>query len=201
MLVMAYLEPRAAPAVEDRAAAWPGRSGGRRRGRPAPRPHPRRDRRSIPTWPPGSRPTRIFHDIRLEPYLVATAGGHPDRADGAAAAGARSRPRPGAALVHGDVSPKNILVGPAGPVFLDAECAWYGDPAFDLAFCLNHLLLKCLWTPRRAAGVPRLLRCPGGHLSGRRPLGARRPRSRRGPRGCCPACCWRGSTASRRSSI
>jgi aminoglycoside phosphotransferase (APT) family kinase protein len=51
------------------------------------------------------------------------------------------------ALVHGDVSPKNILAGPDGPVFLDAECAWYGDPAFDLAFCLNHLLLKCLWVP------------------------------------------------------
>jgi Ser/Thr protein kinase RdoA (MazF antagonist) len=49
------------------------------------------------------------------------------------------------ALVHGDVSPKNILVGPRGPVFLDAECAWYGDPAFDLAFCLNHLLLKGIW--------------------------------------------------------
>jgi hypothetical protein len=48
-------------------------------------------------------------------------------------------------LVHGDVSPKNILAGPSGPIFLDAECAWYGDPAFDLAFCLNHLLLKCLW--------------------------------------------------------
>ncbi len=29
-----------------------------------------------------------------------------------------------------------------GPIFLDAECAWFGDPAFDLAFCLNHLLLK-----------------------------------------------------------
>ena len=53
------------------------------------------------------------------------------------------------ALVHGDVSPKNILIGPHGPVFLDAECAWYGDPAFDLAFCLNHLLLKGLWVPVR----------------------------------------------------
>ena len=53
------------------------------------------------------------------------------------------------ALVHGDVSPKNILIGPQGPVFLDAECAWYGDPAFDLAFCLNHLLLKGLWVPVR----------------------------------------------------
>ena len=51
------------------------------------------------------------------------------------------------ALVHGDVSPKNILVGAQGPVFLDAECAWYGDPAFDLAFCLNHMLLKCIWVP------------------------------------------------------
>jgi aminoglycoside phosphotransferase (APT) family kinase protein len=48
------------------------------------------------------------------------------------------------------VSPKNILCGPHGPVFLDAECAWYGDPAFDLAFCLNHTLLKCAWRPQWA---------------------------------------------------
>jgi Ser/Thr protein kinase RdoA (MazF antagonist) len=57
-----------------------------------------------------------------------------------------------AALVHGDVSPKNILAGPDGPVFLDAECAWYGDPAFDLAFCLYNLLLKCLAPPEAAPG-------------------------------------------------
>jgi len=56
------------------------------------------------------------------------------------------------ALVHGDVSPKNIMIGVDGPVFLDAECAWWGEPAFDLAFCLNHLLLKCLWTPAATAG-------------------------------------------------
>ena len=49
------------------------------------------------------------------------------------------------ALVHGDVSPKNILVSPDGPVFLDAECAVYSDPAFDLAFCATHLLLKAVW--------------------------------------------------------
>ena len=91
-----------------------------------------------------------FWAIRLEPYLIATARRHPDRAaelEGLARATAATK----LALVHGDVSPKNILAGPDGPVFLDAECAWWGDPAFDLAFCLNHLLLKCLWTPSAAA--------------------------------------------------
>jgi aminoglycoside phosphotransferase (APT) family kinase protein len=90
----------------------------------------------------------IFYAIRLEPYLVATGKVHPGL-------GFESLVRRTAdtrvCLVHGDVSPKNILVGPRGPVFLDAECAWYGDPAFDLAFCLNHLLLKCLWVPARKA--------------------------------------------------
>jgi len=93
----------------------------------------------------------IFYAIRLEPYLVATGRVHPDL-DLALDALVRRTAGTKRALVHGDVSPKNILIGPSGPVFLDAECAWYGDPAFDLAFCLNHMLLKCLWTPRAAAG-------------------------------------------------
>jgi aminoglycoside phosphotransferase (APT) family kinase protein len=94
----------------------------------------------------------LFHAIRLEPYLEATAARHPDLA--APLLGLSSSTlRAHLALGHGDVSPKNILVGPGRqPVFLDAECAWYGDPAFDLAFCLNHLLLKCLWVPQAAAG-------------------------------------------------
>ena len=91
----------------------------------------------------------IFYDIRLEPYLVASARAHPDRAD-ALHALVETTARTRRALVHGDVSPKNILIGPRGPNNLDADCAWYGDPAFDLAFCLNHLLLKCLWTPTAA---------------------------------------------------
>jgi len=93
----------------------------------------------------------IFYDIRLEPYLVATGRAHPDLAPNFEALVATTRANKHA-LVHGDVSPKNILAGPHGPVFLDAECAWWGDPAFDLAFCLNHLLLKCLWTPSARAG-------------------------------------------------
>lgn len=95
----------------------------------------------------------IFHAIRLEPYFEAAARRHPEAATAlldlsAGTLAAR------VALVHGDVSPKNILAGPRGPVFLDAECAWFGDPAFDAAFCLNHLLLKCLWN---RAAAPRLL--------------------------------------------
>jgi aminoglycoside phosphotransferase (APT) family kinase protein len=91
-----------------------------------------------------------FRALRLEPYLEAAAMRHPARAPALHALAARTAATR-RALVHGDVSPKNILVGPAGPVFLDAECAWYGDPAFDLAFCLNHLLLKCRWRPQHAA--------------------------------------------------
>src|SRR3984957_2851180 len=59
----------------------------------------------------------IFYDIRLEPYLVATARAHPDRAPQllALVAATQANKR---ALVHGDVSPKNILHGPSGPVLL-----------------------------------------------------------------------------------
>ncbi len=92
----------------------------------------------------------LFHAIRLEPYLIAAARVHQDLASKLVALAARTAATK-VSLVHGDVSPKNILVGPKGPIFLDAECAWWGDPAFDLAFCLNHLLLKCLWAPRAAS--------------------------------------------------
>ncbi len=91
-----------------------------------------------------------FFALRLDPYFGAAAQAHPDCApllrqliDDTAARKL--------ALVHGDISPKNILVGRDGPVILDAECAWYGDPAFDAAFCLCHLLAKCLWRPSHRA--------------------------------------------------
>ncbi|WP_051332610.1 phosphotransferase [Cucumibacter marinus] len=91
----------------------------------------------------------LFEALRLSPYLRFMTEQHPDLAaplstlaDGTAATHM--------ALVHGDLSPKNILIGPDGPVILDAECAWYGDPAFDPAFCLTHLMLKGLWRRQQA---------------------------------------------------
>ncbi len=97
----------------------------------------------------------IFQAIRLEPYLEATAAKHPDLKDPLLSLSHRTATTC-LTMIHGDVSPKNILLGPNGPVFLDAECACIGDPAFDIAFCLNHFLLKCLWTP---AAKDDFLRC------------------------------------------
>jgi Ser/Thr protein kinase RdoA (MazF antagonist) len=93
----------------------------------------------------------FFFALRVSPFLLFTADRHPDvaaRLRGLADDLGRTR----IALMHGDVSPKNILMGPGGPVFLDAETTAYGDPAFDLAFCLTHLLLKTVWLrPHREA--------------------------------------------------
>jgi aminoglycoside phosphotransferase (APT) family kinase protein len=96
-----------------------------------------------------------FHALRLGAYLVETAHVHPALAQRLHAIVDRTASTR-RVLVHGDVSPKNILLGPAGPVLLDAECAWFGDPAFDLAFCLNHFLLKSAHLPSQA---PALLQC------------------------------------------
>ena len=87
-----------------------------------------------------------FHALRLEPYLVEAAREHP-RLAGPLHALVERTAATRRVLVHGDVSPKNILAGPRGPVLLDAECAWFGDPAFDVAFCLNHFLLKAAHLP------------------------------------------------------
>jgi aminoglycoside phosphotransferase (APT) family kinase protein len=90
-----------------------------------------------------------FFALRLEPYLLFTAARNPDVAKTIEEI-ARGIAAARIALMQGDISPKNILMGEEGPVFLDAETACYGDPVFDLAFCLNHLLLKCVWHPEYA---------------------------------------------------
>jgi len=91
-----------------------------------------------------------FEALRIEPYLLSLKQRHPALADqiDKVAASLRST---GSAIIHGDVSPKNILLRGNDPIILDAECATIGDPAFDVAFCLNHFILKGTHLPRKRA--------------------------------------------------
>ena len=91
-----------------------------------------------------------FHAIRVEPYLLFTAQQHPSVAQNLVHLAA-SLDAARVTLVHGDVSPKNILFRGNQPILLDAECASMGDPCFDVAFCLNHLILKSVHLPKSRA--------------------------------------------------
>lgn len=91
---------------------------------------------------------RNFHQLRTEPYLLTTGQRHPRlREIFEAEAGRMESAR--LCLVHGDYSPKNILVQADRVVLLDCEVAWFGEPAFDVAFLLNHLHIKALRDPAR----------------------------------------------------
>ena len=54
-------------------------------------------------------------------------------------------------LMHGDYSPKNLMFSSDRMVILDWEAACYADPAFDIGFLLNHLILKAVYRPQQAA--------------------------------------------------
>lgn len=100
--------------------------------------------------------TSNFFQLRIEPYLLATADKHPPlrpffEAEAARLAAARE------CLVHGDFSPKNVLVGRDRMVLLDCEVAWYGDPAFDVALLLTHFFLKALLHAPRNVGMKRMV--------------------------------------------
>ncbi len=100
----------------------------------------------------------LFEALRLAPYFRSVADVHPHLGSAMAAlCESFASPRSTAVhtVVHGDVSPKNVLLGPQGPVLLDAECACWGDGAFDLAFLLTHLLLKARHRPDAAPALHR----------------------------------------------
>ena len=101
-------------------------------------------------WRPTFDDPGMFESIRIDPYFLAVARRHPDRATHVIDT-VIAMEQHASAVIHGDFSPKNIHIGAEGPVILDAECATWGDPAFDLAFCLTHLLLKALALPVHAA--------------------------------------------------
>jgi 5-methylthioribose kinase len=92
-----------------------------------------------------------FDQLRIDPYYRAVMRRHPDLA-GPVGAYAERLMGSGRCLVHGDYSPKNVLVGDGGLWIIDFEVTHFGEPSFDLAFMLNHLFLKTLHRPEAATG-------------------------------------------------
>lgn len=48
----------------------------------------------------------------------------------------------GQCLVHGDYFPGSWLNAADGPIIIDPEFCFYGDPEFDLGVCIGHLCLS-----------------------------------------------------------
>ncbi|MCS3844071.1 phosphotransferase family protein [Microbacterium sp. AK031] len=89
-----------------------------------------------------------FDVLRIEPYHRTAARRNPDLATAIDDVVERMRDTR-QCLVHGDFSPKNILVGDGGAWIIDFEVAHLGDPSFDVAFLETHLLLKTIHAPER----------------------------------------------------
>jgi 5-methylthioribose kinase len=88
-----------------------------------------------------------FEQLRIDPYYRTVMRRHPQQADRIGAILERMAQRQ-VCLVHGDFSPKNVLVGQDDQLWvIDWEVAHLGDNAFDVGFLLNHLLLKSIHRP------------------------------------------------------
>ncbi|WP_202921202.1 phosphotransferase family protein [Anatilimnocola aggregata] len=102
-----------------------------------------------------------FRELRLEPYYSQAAKNYP----------ALAKPlevlidqtwQQRHALVHGDFSPKNLLVSSDTRtlqiMLIDFEVGHFGDPAFDLGFFLTHLTLKVIHLPQHSANILQLIK-------------------------------------------
>lgn len=115
----------------------------------------------------------VFEQLRVDPYYRTVQRRLPELADAMGVvidrmAGTRR------CLVHGDFSPKNVLLASTEDLWVvDAEVSHYGDPGFDTGFLLTHLVLKAIHRP---AGCARYEACarafwaayaegPGGRAS------------------------------------
>ena len=96
------------------------------------------------------REREFFEELRLEPYYAYTASQVPDARTFLHRLIDDTRQRRHA-LVHGDYSPKNVLIHADELILLDFEVIHFGDPAFDIGFSLTHFLSKAHYLPRRRA--------------------------------------------------
>jgi 5-methylthioribose kinase len=88
----------------------------------------------------------VFDQLRIDPYYRTTATRHPElrpEFDRLITTSLEIRN----SLVHGDYSPKNMLVRGESIFLIDFEVVHWGDPSFDAAFLINHLLLKAFHQP------------------------------------------------------
>jgi len=83
----------------------------------------------------------FFESLRIEPYYKYSAGKEA-RANAFLHTLIEETRRNCFALVHGDYSPKNVLIRNKRVILLDHEVIHWGDPAFDVGFALTHLLVK-----------------------------------------------------------
>ncbi len=104
-----------------------------------------------PAWEAQFGDQTVFDELRLDPYYRFTAARHPDCAAHFRALLDSRR----VSLVHGDWSPKNILVAGNVVTAIDFEVVHYGDPCFDTGFLICHLLLKSIHLPIYAQGFQR----------------------------------------------
>ncbi len=100
----------------------------------------------------------FFESLRIEPYYTYTAAQVPAAASFLTDLIAETR-EVRLTLVHGDYSPKNILVHRGRLVLLDHEVIHFGDPAFDLGFSLAHLLSKAHHLPPLRSRFAQAARC------------------------------------------
>jgi aminoglycoside phosphotransferase (APT) family kinase protein len=85
----------------------------------------------------------FFESLRIEPYYEYTAAQIPEARDFLHELIADTRACR-LAIVHGDFSPKNMLVHDGRLVLIDHEVIHWGDPAFDVGFALTHLVAKAI---------------------------------------------------------
>ena len=101
-----------------------------------------------PWWQREFGDQTCFDQLRLDPYYRFTAARYPDLVEFFARS-IQSSTVNACALTHGDFSPKNLLEFNGSVMVIDFEVVHYGDPSFDAAFLLNHLLLKSIHRPER----------------------------------------------------
>ena len=99
----------------------------------------------------------FFDQLRIDPYYRHVAKVHPDLAPQIQSL-IDSVWSHRLCLVHGDFSPKNLLVWQGHVMLIDFEVGHCGDPAFDLGFFLTHLVLKSFHQPAAAAQPLTLIR-------------------------------------------